>query len=375
MQARRATAVIFAGVAGLAPWAAQAGTFSAYGQVHAGVSHFSYDDSDSVTEVTDQGRTRVGIAGSQPLDGGWSAVGQLEWNTTPHLGDGELSRRSAYVGVDGPFGKVSLGSHHAAYKVTGGVRWDPLVTTELQQRRSGGMSGGSFGQNSFVDRSIEYISPVQQGFQVQAQLGVADDGGDGRIRDDDGDADLQAGDAIVGVSYTGLPDWELIASAIHLDEPYNDDDDLDGDTNWKLGARWAPEGYSVAYQFEDVEIIRGPSGQGRIDNLVDDAENRQGGEDSQRFSEPVHHHALIGTWEQGRNTWVLALSHTDADADEEDVSAVTGALVHQPHEDFRIYGGIQHQAFDDDIGAVNDASDDSLTTVSLGARYDFGATF
>ena len=143
-----------------------------------------------------------------------------------------------------------------------------------------------------------------------------------------------------------------------------------------MGARWSPDAFSRAYQYEAVEIIRGPAGTGRIDNLVDDDSNRVDGDgDDALFTDSVDHHALIGTYEQGRNTWVLALGHADADGDDEDVTSVTGALVHRPHADFRVYAGVQHQAFDEGIGQVGDAEDDYLTTYAVGARYDFGATF
>jgi len=374
---RTTTAAALAGAFSLGgiPGVAQSGSsgeVDLYAQVHAGLNHFSYEDSSEVTRLTDQGRSRLGVAGRQPLDGEWAAIGQLEWAVGPHLGEDDFSRRISYVGVDGPYGEVAVGAVHAAYKTLGGVRWDPLVTTELQQRRTGGMSGGSFGHNDFVDRAVQYVSPELAGWQLHAQIGTEDDNQD-RTDNEDADQAMQQGDVILGVDYTGLPDWQFVAAVMHLDEPFTDVDE-DGDTNWKVGARWSPDDFSLAYQYESVEIISGPAGAGRIDNLDDDATNRVGGGEG-RFSDAVNHHALIGTYEQGRNTWVLALGHADADGDDEDVTSVTGALVHRPHADFRVYAGVQHQAFDDEIGQVGDAEDDYLTTYAIGARYDFGATF
>ncbi|MCC3750050.1 MAG: porin [Halorhodospira halophila] len=379
---RTTTAAVLAGAFSLGgiPWVAQSGSAEVdlYGQVHAGLNHFSYEDASDVTQFTDQGRTRLGVAGRQLLDGDWAAIGQLEWAVGPHLGEDNLSRRISYVGVDGPYGEVVVGAVHAAYKTLGGVRWDPLVTTELQQRRTGGMSGGSFGHNDFVDRAVQYVSPELAGWQLHAQIGTEDDNQD---RTDDGDADpaMRQGDVILGADYTGLPDWQFIAAVMHLDEPFTDVDDVDdGDTNWKVGARWSPDAFSLAYQYESAEIIRGPAGAGRIDNLRGDDSNRVDGDDEDGigvFTDSVDHHALIGTYEQGRNTWVLAFGHADADGDDEDVTSVTGALVHRPHADFRVYAGVQHQAFDDAIGRAGDAEDDYLTTYAIGARYDFGATF
>ncbi|ABM62711.1 porin [Halorhodospira halophila] len=386
-----------AAVAGLFAWggaasAAQAGEVSLYGQVHAGLHQFAYEDSSDVTKFTDQGRTRWGVSGQQPLDDEWTAIGQLEWSASPHLGDDDFSRRISYVGVDSPYGELVVGTVHAAYKTLGGVRWDPLVATELQQRRTGGMSGGSFGHNDFVNRAVQYVSPEMAGLQLHAQIGVEDDNQDRTLSSPDpGDADqdLQQGDVILGASYLGLPDWHFIAAVMHLDERFTDVDDVDdGDTNWKVGARWAPDAFSLAYQYESVEIIRGPGGAGRIDNLVGDPSNRVDGESTTdddpafydgRFTDAVDHHALIGTYQQGRNQWVLALGHADADGDDEDVSSITGAVVHQPHEDFRVYAGVQYQSFDDAIGSAgedpDEAADDHLTTYAIGARYDFGATF
>ena len=377
---RTRTVAAVAGLLGFAgaPWVAQAGELTLFGQIHAGLNHFDYEHAADVTKLTDQGRTRWGISGIQPLDGDWRVIGQLEWGAETHLGEPESSRRISFLGVDGPYGEVAVGLLHGAYKILGGVRWDPLVTTELQQRRTGGMAGGSFGQNDYVNRAIQYVSPELAGLQLHAQIGVEDDN---QVRttddpDDDFDSDLQQGDVILGADYTGLPDWQFIAAVVHLDEPFTGVDEVgDGDTNWKAGARWAPERFSLAYQYESVEIVRGPAGTGRIDNLVDDPSNRVGGGEA-RFTDAVDHHALIGTYEQGHNTWVLALGHADADADDEDVDTVTGALVHRPHANFRVYAGVQHQSFGDAIGEAEDsAADTHLTTYAVGARYDFGATF
>jgi len=67
--------------------------------------------------------------------------------------------REKWVGLQGGFGTVKLGSVRSPYKYAGGITWDSFGATNLEARGNGGMFGGTFAQNNFFDNSVAYTSP------------------------------------------------------------------------------------------------------------------------------------------------------------------------------------------------------------------------
>ncbi len=126
-----------------------------------------YPEKDGL-RLEDNTRGRFGIKAAEDLGGGMSSFARFEWelstvtNTSPNAADGSnasLTRRMSYVGLAGGFGAVMAGNLKSPYKYTGGVKYDPFVTTSLEARGNGGMSGGEFGHEDFLDRMVAYESP------------------------------------------------------------------------------------------------------------------------------------------------------------------------------------------------------------------------
>ncbi|AKJ95661.1 hypothetical protein TVD_09960 [Thioalkalivibrio versutus] len=345
-------AVAVAGAFAIPALASAETSTTLYGQMHAGLTHWNYDNLDNEEDMTDQGRTRIGVRSSTDLGNGMNAFARFEWSASPHLGGSGLGRRQSHIGMDGDFGQIAIGSFHSVHKQHGGTGWDPLVTTELQARRTGGMAGGNFGTNSFVDKGIQYKSPQLGPVTLTAQTGFSDNNAPGRQGDG---TDLQMGDFALG-AHVDLGAFELIAAYTKLDEPFSTAPN-DDDVNWKVGGRWSDGPFSVAYQYEDIGILSSGGGAARIDHAM-------GVGNHMTVTDAHKHHYLVGTYSMGRNNFVLSFGHLDADSSDQDVTTVTGAVVHRLNSAFRVYAGLQHMDLDSNIG-------DDQIKVSAGARFDF----
>ncbi|GMR20571.1 MAG: trimeric porin PorB [Gammaproteobacteria bacterium] len=187
------------------------------------------DDHGGFT-VEDNARGRVGIKGSEDLGGGLKGIAQAEWKIDTTQGGQGVGQRVAYAGLKGGFGTFQIGKLKTPYKYFGGVKYDPFVTTNLEARKNGGMSGGSagkfdgadasssFGHNSFQADSLGYISPNWGGLKIWAVLGL-DQKGDDRNKedtctDDDGCTGAGGGnygDYQLGLKYgmKGAVPWEV----------------------------------------------------------------------------------------------------------------------------------------------------------------------
>ncbi|HEB54997.1 MAG TPA: porin [Gammaproteobacteria bacterium] len=178
----------------MAPLAAQADAkpkVEFYGQLQVEVAK---QDSKGVsaTVVDDNKRGRLGVKASEDLGDGMKAIAQFEWQVDTSDANATDGRRIGMVGLQGSFGTITSGSLMSPYKYTGGVKYDPFVTTFLEARSKGGMSGkiesaiaakatgmpdskGSFGHHSFIHNAVSYsikhkslsfsivYSPDQQG--------------------------------------------------------------------------------------------------------------------------------------------------------------------------------------------------------------------
>ncbi|MFV1985465.1 MAG: porin, partial [Thiohalomonadales bacterium] len=111
---------------------------------------------NSGIKVTDNKRGRLWIKGSEDLGGGMKANYKFEWQVDTPIGQLNDGGREGWVGLSGGFGAVELGRIKSPYKYTGGVKYDPFVTTYMEARKSGGMIGGGFAQNSFWSDSISW---------------------------------------------------------------------------------------------------------------------------------------------------------------------------------------------------------------------------
>jgi len=126
------------------------------------------DTSAFAGNLRDRQRGRWGIKASEDLGHGMKGLAHIEYDTQGEgdnngTGCGGLGcgggERQIWAGIKGKFGMITGGSHHGIYKTYGGVKWDPLVATNLEARGNNGMSGSTFGHNNFMDRTLRYVSP------------------------------------------------------------------------------------------------------------------------------------------------------------------------------------------------------------------------
>ncbi len=166
-----------------APVLAQADDVSVYGS--ANVELGSYRDKRPTAEqigdfssvrMEDNTRGRFGVKAAEDLGRGVSALARFEWevstvanrsnadtsldpNVVNTRSDAALTGRMAYVGLAGGLGVIMAGNLKSPYKYTGGVKYDPFVTTALQARGNGAMSAGFLGHEDFIDHALGYVSP------------------------------------------------------------------------------------------------------------------------------------------------------------------------------------------------------------------------
>ncbi len=181
---------------------------TADGRVVAGGSNVN--SSGSIVEdvgVNDNKRGRLGVKGSEDLGGGLKAIYKFEFQVETTTGDVDDGNREAYVGLKGSFGTVRLGNVKSPYKYYGGVKYDPLVATEIEARRYGGMSTGDFGQNGFLDRNLNYENKFGM-VSFWGSVGLSEQNG-------------EDGDLVLGIKF-GNKKWEAGFAYAH-DEDINND--------------------------------------------------------------------------------------------------------------------------------------------------------
>ncbi len=159
------------------PMAAWSADVSVYGSANVELASYQNKRPEGVTppsgyqeglRVEDNTRGRFGIKAAEDLGGGVSSFARFEWelntatNTSSNTAAGSnasLTQRMSYVGLAGGFGAVLAGNLKSPYKYTGGVKYDPFVATSLEARGNGGMTGGEFGHEDFLDKMVAYESP------------------------------------------------------------------------------------------------------------------------------------------------------------------------------------------------------------------------
>lgn len=168
-----------------APMAAQA-EITTYAHIQFELANID-NGTDADMFITDRERGRIGMKGSNDLGDGMKAFAVAEFdivggNDDSEFGDAEDTTgvpsagalhthdvkvrgnafriREVMAGLQGGFGTVEIGTLKSAYKYTGGIKYDPFVTTTLEARGNYGMSGGNIGHNSFINNAIAYKNKV-----------------------------------------------------------------------------------------------------------------------------------------------------------------------------------------------------------------------
>jgi predicted porin len=202
---------------------------------------------DNQTAMGDaNGMSRWGIDGSKDLGNGLKAIGRYAFKMNPSNGStakasgdsGISGARDQWVGLKGGWGAIILGRQPTPYKMNGGVKWDPYVATFMQARAAGGMSGGAYGHESFVNDVITYASPKFSG--IKFQVGYVPDQTSGN------DGTVTAG----GTGTWGPID---VIAAYTAKNNVGADDTKQG----KVGVRYKGNGLTAAIQYEDVDSVGG----------------------------------------------------------------------------------------------------------------------
>lgn len=316
------------------------------------------DDSASTVDGTtmeDNKRGRLGIKASEKLANGLTAIAKFEWQVDTTDADSNDGDRESLVGLKGGFGEVQFGSLKAAYKYTGGVKYDPFVTTNLEARRYGGMLNGRFGQNSFLRNSIGYITPNMGGLKGWVTYSP-DDGSSDNGRGTD------QGDWSASLAYSA-GNWEVFIAGTQ------DNGDGEDSINGRSGAVTtngiaASTGDFTAYKIGGKFKFGNHTFLGQYEQAEDDA-NVANVDTIDMFFLGYH-------LQMGNNTFVAqygdsTVEHVGGLNDQEGQYYALG-LVHKMSKKTRVYGGYRKTEVDNVGGGTSNAEGD---VVSLGLRVDF----
>ena len=355
---------LVASAAMIVPAAAMAGDVKVYGQAQAELS--SFDDggtAGAVLDMIDNGRGRVGVKASEDLGNGWKALAQFEFKadtitnntdstscsasststTTPSAGTAttvttttcstkakaSLTGRNSMVGLKGKSGQFELGRLKQAYKYTGGVKYDPFVTTLLEARGNGGMSGktgkgSDMGHSSFHSAALGYrgkFGPVK----VQVTYGPEED-----------DGSMTASAMIKQKNFEAF-----IAIA---DDGDRTSTTVDGYSATKIGGAWMSGMHKVTGQYEMADL--GGAGTAVEPTIL-----------------------FVGyQGKMGKNTFVAQIGQLDADGTTSagDVAYMALGVVHKMSKMTRLMAGYRSSTVD---GGT--ASDTDITAISVAMRKDF----
>lgn len=268
-----------------APMAANAAP-TLYGMLQAEIAQVDLDGSanDVALQMDDKKRGRIGIKGEEDLGDGLKAIYMYEWQVETTTADVDDGDREAWVGLQGGFGALNVGSVKSPYKYYGGVNYDALVATYLQARDSDGANGGgmfsaiggtsnAFATNAFLTNGISWknkFGPTE--VWVAYQLAEATD------------SQTETDDNIVLGVKVDMGSFEVVfAHAQDNDNAAN----ADG-SNTKLGGKFKFGSHSVSAQIEQHD---------------DDAANQD--------AEAIFVGAVLGF---GKNNIILQYGETDSDA-------------------------------------------------------------
>ena len=269
--------------------------------------------------IDDQGgQNSINISVSEDLGNGLKAIGKIGMSFSTFDGDG-LGQRDAYAGIAGSNWHAAFGRASGAYKGAS-AKWDPFIATSLQARGNGGMSGGAFGHGSYVKDGIDFA--VKSGaFKLHGQYSADETNDNGAGHD---------GSNLWAVTYDA-GDLDLMAAIANNEK--------DGDRNFKVGAKYAAGGMTLAAQYEDVET---------------------GGYDG----DTGNYLFLTGSMDIGSGNTISGwFGNFDADASGNDASSFALGINHKFSKKTKLYAGFR--STDSDV----DASDEAATVVGLVVKF------
>jgi predicted porin len=279
-------------------------------------------------EVEDNSLGRIGFKASEDLGNGWKGLAKFEYKVSTTESNG-LTDRETLVGLKGSAVQIEAGQLKSAYKYAGGVKYDAFVTTALEARGNGGMSGGGAGGNTSVGKWFGHNSFAPNHLAVQ--------GGSGPIK-----ARLTYGPEAGDGSYTlsvmykqgGI---EAFVAAIDAGDLFDTGAGQEYSST-KLGGAFQTGPHKIMLQYE----------------MPDD-----GGNNDPTFL------FLAYNMKMGKNTFVVNIGQYDSDSNatpNTDTDYMALGVIHKFTKTTRIFGGFRTTDVDNDTG------DDAVT---VGLRKDF----
>lgn len=185
----------------------------------------------------------LGVKGSEDLGNGLKAIFQLEYQLDPSGSASSasgLTGRDQWVGLQGGFGKVRLGTTSTTYKAAGAMV-DPVYRTSLEGRNHGLQSrlhsnDGDSGQGRMTN-GIFYSTPDFNGLSASAEYSFDDTcvpTSTGTCVDDDAYG--------LGAQYKNGP---ALAFVSYITNDHGGEDDA-----WKVGGSYAFGDFKVFGQYE-----------------------------------------------------------------------------------------------------------------------------
>ena len=324
-------------------------------------------------------RSRVFIDASKDLGNGLKVFGRYAWKLNPSNGS-QFGARDQYVGLKGSFGAVKFGRQPTPYKMNGGVKWDPLTATYLEARNSVAMSGGRFGHNNFLDRSLRYLSPKLGGVTIGVirQIDYQDnkDNDPAVAPEDETTGSRQSGSwqlgakgkwgMVEGIAVYGVQTQQKNISGGGATDAGEDS------TRFKVGARFSiAKAHKIAVQYEIINNRQGGTPGGIASGI--------NGEDRTETHGYVNWVGKFGSIMPQVGLGIYAATGESLGAGHEHKTAGTflqAAVSWRPSKTFRVFGGLRSQSTADqetDTASGVDTFEQSATeqTFSIGIRKDF----
>lgn len=322
-----------------------------YGDNNSGQMRQGVSTDESALKMADNKRGRLGVKGSEDLGNGLQAIYQFEWQIDTPNGNIADGTRIGMVGLKGGFGTFEAGRLKVPYKYTGGVKYDPFVSTYLEARKSGGMSKGAFGHNSFWDNSVAYHNNFGK-VNVWVAYGVdGGNGGDTSTTNTDEDTG-NSGDLSASVTYADKNFEVFVSTAMDVDTsgegsgssvPGASDFSPEADnglkyTANKVGGQYKMGNHTLSAQYEMIT---------NEDNGVNDGSTI----------------AFLGyQMKMGATSLVAQLGQTDDDLDTRDTSYMAVGAIHKLSKKTRVFAGYRNSDRDNDT---------DYTAITAGLRIDF----
>lgn len=346
-------AVAVAGAFAVPAFAAADTNVTLFGQLQTQIVHHSggpsgydsgfrmHDAGGAGWESDGNGPNRLGVMVNHDLGNGLTALAKMEMDARTTEGFGSGRGRDMYVGLDGNFGRVTMGRQNLPYATAGK---DPLNGTFMQARahnvRLGTGVVGGLGNGSYEPRVIKYANSFGM---VGLQVGVAQQNGNG------------SGEQAI----SGRLNFDLNPVDLYIAHT-NGDDYLIQDTSFsttKVGVDWKSGPFRVVAEIEDYKW--------EVDATDFTVLDATGG-------------FVSGVYTMGRNDFVLTLgtSRSDADMGDGNSDFVALGVKHNFSNRVMAFAGVSYVDHDENVPfsrAVVDpmGGGDSYTGVGGGLRVSF----